>query len=143
MSEPFVPKPFVPKKVAVIGAGTMGQTLLRALLSSHQLEPDDLIATARSEDRLDELKAALGVRVTTDNAAAAGEADLVLLCVKPQGMAAILEDVRSELTPEKLVISVAASVPTGYIEGRIGPAEHRCRHERFWNFTRWRRKAST
>ena len=121
MSEPFVPKPFVPKKVAVIGAGTMGQTLLRALLSSHQLEPDDLIATGRSEDRLDELKAALGVRVTTDNAAAAGEADLVLLCVKPQVAAPVLAELRPALGPDQLLVSILAGVPLDRLEDALEP----------------------
>ena len=47
-------------------------------------------------------------------------ADVILLCVKPQTIGHLVDEIKPELNPEKLVISVAASVPTDYIERRAG-----------------------
>ncbi len=56
----------------------------------------------------------------TDNRAAVRNADVILLCVKPQNVAQVADEIRSELKEGKLVISIAASVPTNYIERRLG-----------------------
>ena len=58
----------------------------------------------------------LGIPVTTDNRQAAQKSDLVLLCVKPQTVREVTEEIAGEMTPGKQLISIAASVPTRYIE---------------------------
>jgi pyrroline-5-carboxylate reductase len=58
--------------------------------------------------------------VSADNRTAAGAANVILLCVKPQTIGQVADEIRSELNPQKLVISIAASVPTDYIERRLG-----------------------
>jgi pyrroline-5-carboxylate reductase len=59
--------------------------------------------------------------VTSDNRKAVAGADIVLLCVKPQLMREVLEEIRPHVGEKALVISVAASVPTSYIEHHLGP----------------------
>ena len=63
----------------------------------------------------------LGVRVTSDNRKAVAEADIVLLCTKPQVIREVLEEIRPHVGEKALVISVAASVPTSYIEQHLDP----------------------
>jgi pyrroline-5-carboxylate reductase len=58
----------------------------------------------------------LGIRVGTDNSAAVHDADIVLVCVKPQLVQAIMEQIRPSLSKQQLIISVAASVMTSEIE---------------------------
>jgi len=108
------------KRLAVLGAGKIGSLLARSFLEQKLIIPERLRATVRQPERARVLAQDLRVDVSTDNRAAASEADVVLLCVKPQSVAGVLEAIRSELGPEKLVISVAASVPTHYIEQRLG-----------------------
>jgi len=108
------------KRLAVLGAGKIGSLLARSFLEQKLIIPERLRATVRQPQRARVLAQDLRVDVSTDNRAAASEADVVLLCVKPQSVAGVLEAIRSELGPEKLVISVAASVPTHYIEQRLG-----------------------
>ncbi len=57
-----------------------------------------------------------GIEVTTDNLAAAREADLILIGVKPITVPELVEQIRPSLTPKKLLISFAASVNTAAIE---------------------------
>ena len=62
----------------------------------------------------------LGVSATTENRTAVHGADIVLLGVKPQVVGEVLKEIAPELNEKTLVISVAASVPTSYIEQRLG-----------------------
>jgi pyrroline-5-carboxylate reductase len=105
---------------AVLGAGKIGGLLVRSFLAQGLATPERLRATVRRPERAHVLGRELGVAVSTDNVAATRAADVVLLCVKPQTVTGVLAEIRGELGPGKLVVSVAASVPTEYIEQHVG-----------------------
>lgn len=107
------------KKVAVIGAGKMGETLIKGLLDSGALRNDQITATARHEPRLQELSSRYGIRTTLENRKAIEDAALVLLCVKPQASRAVLDELAGDLRPAHLLISIVASVSTAFIEQRL------------------------
>ena len=107
-------------RVAVLGAGKMGGILLQAFLKQQMLAPDQLLATVGHEDRAAALSAQWGVEVSTDNLAAARQADVILIGVKPFQVPALIAEIKPSLTPEKLLISFAASVKTGAIEEAAG-----------------------
>lgn len=111
---------FSKNRIAVLGAGKMGGILIRALIEKHQLEPERVRATVAHESRAHELSNKLGVSVTTDNLAAVDKADLILVCVKPQVVQELMEQIEPRITPDQLVISVAASVHTAQIESALG-----------------------
>lgn len=103
-------------RVAVLGAGKMGGILLQAFLKQQILSPDRLAATVAHSERAAALSAQWGIDVSTDNLTAATKADVILLGVKPFQVPALVEGIRPALTPEKLLISFAASVRTEAIE---------------------------
>ncbi len=103
-------------RVAILGAGKMGGILLQAFLKNDLLAPDQILATVQHPERALALSAQFGVEVTTDNLQAAREADVILLGVKPIQVPALVELIRPDLTPAKLVVSIAASVKTRSIE---------------------------
>lgn len=104
------------KQFAILGAGKMGSILLRAWLKQGLVTPRHASATVAHTDKARNLGSELGVSVTNDNRAAAKKADVILIGLKPQVVAGVLEEIRPVVTPEKLIISVAASVPTSFIE---------------------------
>ena len=104
------------EKVAFLGLGKMGGILLQALLKKNLLSPKNTVATVRHPERAQSLSQELGISVTTDNRQAAQQSSLVLLCVKPQTVREVTEEIAGEMTPDKQLISIAASVPTSYIE---------------------------
>ena len=104
------------KKVAFLGLGKMGGILLQALLKKNLLSTKNTVATVRHPERAQRLSQELGISVTTDNRQAAQQSDLILLCVKPQTVREVTEEIAGEMTPGKQLISIAASVPTRYIE---------------------------
>ncbi len=111
---------FSGKRVAVLGAGKMGGILLKALLEKGLLSPKATFATVQHEDRARALAEKLGVSVGTDNLAAVRNADIIFVCVKPQVVQEVMEQIRPNVTGNQLIISVAASVPTSHIEKALG-----------------------
>lgn len=108
------------RRVAVIGAGKLGGILLRGFLDRNLLPAENLCATVQHPERASELAERFQVSIGTDNAAAVRRSDVVLICVKPQVVRSVLEQIRPELGSGKLVISVAASVPIASIEKLAG-----------------------
>jgi len=104
------------KRIAILGAGRIGEALISGLLSSGWRAPGDLVASTRRQDRVAELEERHGVTATLDNAAAAAGAALVVVAVKPQDIEALLGEVGSAITSEQTVLSVAAATPTATIE---------------------------
>jgi pyrroline-5-carboxylate reductase len=107
-------------RIAVLGAGKMGGILLQAFLKQGLFRPDEITATVAHAERATVLSTQWGVEVTTDNLRAAQHADIILLCVKPFQIEALLGTIKRALAPGKLVISVAASVRTEAIEAAAG-----------------------
>ena len=103
-------------KIAVIGAGTMGGALIKGLLREALIDPRDLIAVDPWEERRAYLKAQYNVETSADNAAAARQAEIVFLSVKPQVMHMVFADLRGVIRPEMLVFSIAAGVPVSKIQ---------------------------
>jgi pyrroline-5-carboxylate reductase len=116
-----VPASVLPNlRVAILGAGKMGGILLQAFLKNNLLLPDQLVATVQHPDRALALSAQFGVEVGTDNLAAARQADVILLGVKPIQVQALIAEILPALTPSKLLLSFAASVKTRAIEDAAG-----------------------
>ena len=109
------------RKVAILGAGKIGESLLAGLLSSEWRTPDEIVVTGRREERVRELEERHGVKGTLSNAEAARGASLVVIAVKPQDFDALLGDVGGLLTEEQTILSVAAAIPTAQIEARVAP----------------------
>lgn len=103
-------------KVAIIGAGVMGETLLAGLIrAGHDVA--DLAVGEKRADRADELRATYGVPVVSNVEAAAAET--VLLVVKPQDMTGVLAEVSRVLRPGQLLVSLAAGITTALIEQHV------------------------
>src|SRR5690606_31435568 len=106
--------------IAFIGTGNMAEALIKGLLRAKQSGPEEITATFRRTERLEEFKKGYPVQLTTDNLAAARLADVVVLAVKPQVMGKILVEIAPAVDHSKLVISVAAGVPIAALERKLG-----------------------
>src|SRR5881275_2341762 len=110
-----------PRRLAILGAGRIGESLLSGLLSAGWREPREVVVTGRREERLRELADRYGVEATLSNAEAIAGAALVVIAVKPQDFDVLLGEIGGLLTPEQTVLSVAAAIPTAMIEARVAP----------------------
>ena len=108
--------------IAFLGAGNMAEALIAGLVKGKLAEPDSLLATDISSTRLEGLKNRYHLQVGSHNLDAALWADVIILCVKPQVMDRVLQEIQSGLSEKQLVISVAAGISLEGIQAIIGQA---------------------
>lgn len=104
--------------IGFIGAGNMAEALIRGLLRGNDFAAEQVFASGPREERMRELHDAYGIRAAKDNATPAG-CDIVVLSVKPQILSRVLDEVGHLISPDALVISIAAGVPVAAIQGRL------------------------
>lgn len=107
-------------RLAVLGAGNMGGAMVAGLLSGKVLRATQVTIADVDAARRGALQKKFGVRTEKNNRAAAQDADVLALCVKPQQMAPVLAELAGHVGPKTWVISVAAGVRTESIERVLG-----------------------
>ncbi len=107
------------RKIAVVGTGKLGEILIKALLEAKAVRREQVMGSDKDPRAAESKGRAHGYKFTTDNAAAARWADIVIVSVRPQSMAEALSSIRKAVGRNKLVISTAASVSTAYIERHL------------------------
>ena len=107
------------RRIAILGAGQIGEALIAGLVSTGWRKPEEIVATVRREERARELEERHGVQATTSNPEAVNGAALVVIAVKPQDFETLLGEIGGILSTDQIVLSIAAAVPTTAIEARI------------------------
>ena len=103
--------------IAILGAGKMGEALLSGMLRAG-VAPSEVIAAARREDRARGLTEAYGIEVVSAEEATQRAGTLVIT-VKPQDMAALLDEITDKVKADQLLVSAAAGITTKFIESRL------------------------
>ena len=105
-------------QVGVIGAGVMGEALIAALIS-YGTAPGSITISEKRKDRADELRTRYGIKVE-DVATNVSKADALLLVVKPQDMATVLDEIKGSINKSAVVITFAAGKKISFIEQGLG-----------------------
>lgn len=100
-------------KIAFIGSGKMAEALI-ARLTSHQIIIADIDPT-----RLKYLRGKYAAKIAPNNQQAANAAEVVVLAVKPQQLAGVLDEIRTDGTRNKLIVSIAAGIPLAYLQKKL------------------------
>jgi pyrroline-5-carboxylate reductase len=107
------------RKIGMLGTGNMASALIRGLLSSKTLTPDQIRGSDLRAEHLAELEKSYGIKTHSNNAELLAWANVLVLAVKPQGIDRVLDEVASDINSDTLVISIAAGVPLRAIEARL------------------------
>jgi len=108
------------QKIGIIGAGNMGEAIMKGLLTGpYAYKPKDIIISDVSKERLWFLKKEYNVKTVSYNEEAVESSDIIILAVKPQNMAPVIFETRKFINPDKLVISIAAGIKTSFIEKHL------------------------
>jgi pyrroline-5-carboxylate reductase len=110
------------RRVCVLGAGKAGEALIAGFISSGWRKPREIVATARHAERLLELEERYRVATTLSNAEAVSGSGIVVIAVKPQDIEALLREIGSVVSRSQTVISIAAAIPTAFIEAHLADA---------------------
>lgn len=104
------------KRVAFIGCGNMGSALISGILGSGLISKDKVLVTDIRPKRLEYIRKKEGVSTTENNREAVDKCDIIVLAVKPQVMERVLSEIKDVVTGDKLIISIAAGITTGFME---------------------------
>lgn len=105
-------------KIGFIGMGNMGYAILKGLLKVYT--PEDLIFTDVNQKRMEQVSEETGVAHTVDNGACAGQADYVILAVKPQYYPPVLKEIAPVVRKEQIVISIAPGITIDQLKEQLG-----------------------
>jgi pyrroline-5-carboxylate reductase len=108
--------------IGFIGTGNMAEALIRGLLHAGVAEKEQVVGSDPREERCAEMADRYGIRAVGDNLEVASQADILVLSVKPQVMAKVLDQVGKQIHPRALVISIAAGIPLSAIESKLPQA---------------------
>ncbi len=106
-------------KIGMLGAGNMAGALIRGMLASQRVAPEQIRASDVREERLSELEAEYGILTHQDNRELIEWANLIVIAVKPQVIDRVLDSLGSSFRPGTLVVSIAAGVPIRALESRL------------------------
>lgn len=120
MNEPMNEPGLAGKRILFIGAGNMAEALVRGVLGAGVSRPRSIRVSDVDGARVAYFRERYGVAGSGDNPEEAGNADIVVLAVKPQAIADVLGGIRGKLREDALVVSVAAGITTRAIESMLG-----------------------
>jgi pyrroline-5-carboxylate reductase len=106
-------------RIGFIGAGNMAEALMKGIISAGIATKDEVVAGEVVKERREYIARTLNVKVTSDNVEVARSAQILLFAVKPQQMPTVLEELKPYLSPDHLIISIAAGIKISYIESRL------------------------
>jgi pyrroline-5-carboxylate reductase len=108
------------EKIAFIGPGVMAEALIAGLIRKQLTRPDQLLTAGPHLERGTELQERYGTTPLTDNNEAASQADVVIVCVKPQKLDRVLAGLNGKLKPNALVLSIVAGATIQKISQGLG-----------------------
>jgi pyrroline-5-carboxylate reductase len=107
-------------KIGFIGLGNMAKAMIGGMLQNEMVLPADVIGSAKTQRTLDEVHDRFGIQVRESNAAVAKEADVLVLAVKPQALREVIDVVKNCVSPDTLIISIAAGKTMDWIGEAFG-----------------------
>ena len=107
------------QNLAIIGVGKMDDTLIKSLINKQVIEPKQIFGTTSREETALKIKEKHQIHVGVDNQKAVSRSDIIILAIKPQMIKKVLPQILPELNEEKMIISIAAAISTGFIKGQL------------------------
>ena len=105
--------------IGFIGCGKMASAIIKGLIKSDFSKPEELLATQAEREGLEAKSKELGIEVILDNKELVKRSDVVIIAVKPNQVEGVLDEIKEFLTPDKLLVSIAAGVTTHFLESKL------------------------
>ena len=102
--------------IGIIGTGSMGRMLIRSFLRGGAAVPQNLCASNRTPEAQNRIAAETGIQTAADNRALVKDTEIIILCVRQPDVVPVMEEIKEQLTDEKLLISVASDVLLSELE---------------------------
>jgi pyrroline-5-carboxylate reductase len=107
------------KIIGFIGSGKMAQSMIQGMITSEAVFPNQIIASAVTEETLQKVSESYGIMVTTDNGEVARKADFLILAVKPHLYSVVIEEIKGVIKPNVVIITIAAGTSLDFMESQL------------------------
>lgn len=117
---PLAESPLHDVRIAFIGAGVMAESMITGLLKQGLVPPDRIVASHPRAEQRRAFAERFGVSTAESNRAAAEDADIVVLTIKPQVLQAVMRQLLGALRPDQVAVSVIAGAPVDVLVQGLG-----------------------
>ena len=107
-------------KIGFVGCGNMATSIIGGILEKGILKKEDIKASTKTENSAKKVQETLGIECTTDNKEAVQDADVIFLAVKPQFCEEVIQEIKSEIKSEQVIISIVAGKKLEWLEAQFG-----------------------
>lgn len=107
-------------RIAIVGCGNMGMAFAKSFIQYDLVKRDDLLLIEKSTDRSEALRSEKAGVVVDTIGPRVGEADLIILSVKPQDFSGVHEALQAAIQPKQVVLSIMAGIPIAQIQEKLG-----------------------
>ncbi|MDR7238901.1 pyrroline-5-carboxylate reductase [Neobacillus drentensis] len=108
------------KKIGFIGAGKMAQAMIEGILKSHLIPKENIMASANTEKTIEHIEKTFGIVTTLNNRYLARYADILVLAVNPELYANVIKEIKNDMKPASIIITIAAGISLMDIEQLFG-----------------------
>lgn len=107
------------KKVAIIGCGNLGLSIINGILEQGIIPKENIIATRRNKSKIDHLQER-GINITDDNAFAVRSSDVIIVALKPYNILEVLEDLKKDINEKQIIVSLATGISLDQLQSKLG-----------------------
>lgn len=108
------------KNIGFIGCGKMAQAIIGGILKSNLVNPSQIIASARTENTLEDVKSRWNIQTRLSNIGAAEEADILFLAIKPDAHREVIDEIKDSVRSDAIIITIAAGISLTFLEQSFG-----------------------
>jgi len=115
------------KKAAFLGMGRMGKALSDAFIKEGIYTKNEVVGTHHNAVIANEISQSLGFEIITSNSEAIEISEMIYLCIRPQQIPGIIDELKSKISSEKILVSIAVGVPLKWLRNKLkncGPIFH-------------------
>lgn len=106
-------------KISFIGSGNMGSAIIGGIVSSKLANPNDVTVADRDENKLNAINSQYGVNITTNNLECL-PCDMLFLCVKPNVIYSVIDEIKDKISEKTIIVSIAAGQSIEKLSGGFG-----------------------
>lgn len=103
-------------KLGFIGCGNMASAMMGGIIKKGIIKGEEIIASDLNENILKNAKENLEINITTDNLKVVNESEIVVLAVKPQYYQTVISQIKDEVTPDKIIITIAPGKTISWVQ---------------------------
>ena len=107
-------------KVGFIGCGNMASAIMGGLINNANISPSSIIASDASKQALNNASSNLSINTTSNNCEVASESEVLFLSIKPQYYEVVINEIKTSLTPEQIVITIAPGKTIEWLTSKLG-----------------------